>query len=74
MLIKVLDNLIGALLGVFAISSILKYLDYLRHPGLYEVHSAPWYLSIQINAIFTGLILLLAFLLKYYLLRKKGKE
>jgi hypothetical protein len=41
------------MVGNFIGSSIWKYYDYKKYTNLYEMQSAPWYLSIEINAIFT---------------------
>lgn len=57
---------IGVLLGV----SLYTCWDYRVHPGLYALQSAPWYLSIQIHAVFTIVVCgMLA--LGIWILRKK---
>ena len=46
-------------LGVFLGYSIWLYLDYCAHPGLYEMNSAPWYVSLLPSAmVFAPLLLL----------------
>ena len=56
---KIYNNLyilLWVFIGVYIGSSIYKYYDYKTHIDLYAMTSAPWYLSIQINAIFTFII------------------
>ena len=59
-------------IGVFMGSSVFTWYDYKCHPGLYAMQSAPWYLGIQVNGIYTvitvGIILLLM-----WMTRKKMK-
>lgn len=55
-LYNILKIVSWCLVGVFIGSSIYQYYDYKVHPGLYEMQAAPWYLSIQIRAIFTVII------------------
>lgn len=67
----VLKIAIGCVIGVFAGTSIYQCVDYSMHKDLYMRTSAPWYLSIQINALFTiivGTILLVIM----YILKKKS--
>ena len=60
----ILKAALGCFLGVF-----LGW-DYRAHPGLYALQSAPWYLSIQIHAVFTIVVCgMLA--LGIWILRKK---
>lgn len=49
----VLKIVLWCYIGGFIGSSLYKCYDYKAHPGLYAMQSAPWYLSIEINAIFT---------------------
>ena len=52
----ILKILLWCFVGVFIGSSIYQYYDYKIHPGLYEMQSAPWYLSVEIRGIFTVII------------------
>ena len=67
-----LNILLWVFIGVFIGSSIDKYYDYKTHINLYAMTSAPWYLSIQINAIFT-LIIEVVILLSMWIIKKKMK-
>lgn len=48
-----LGRMLWVFIGVFIGSSVYRYCDYITHRELYATYSAPWYSSIQINAIFT---------------------
>ncbi len=63
---------IGAVTGAFLGDSLFTWWDFTAHPERYAMQSAPWYLSIHINGIFTLLtvLLLLAVLL---FIRKRMK-
>ena len=67
-----LNILLWVFIGVFIGSSIYKYYDYKTHIDLYAMTSAPWYLSIQINAIFT-FIIEAVILLSMWIIKKKMK-
>lgn len=71
-LYKILKILPWCFIGVFVGSSIYRYYDYKMRPGLYELQSAPWYLSIQVNGILTALIVVGIFIVML-ILRKKMK-
>lgn len=58
--------------GVFAGTSVYQYIDYRQRPGLYALTSAPWYTSIQIDAIFTAAVVLLL-LLAMQIVKQKMK-
>ena len=67
-----LNILLWVFIGVFIGSSIYKYYDYKTHLDLYAMTSAPWYLSIQINAVFT-LIIEVVILMSMWIIKKKMK-
>jgi len=67
---KVLNSVIGSSIGVFIGHSIYKYFDYINHPDLYEIQSAPWYTSIQIYGLVLALIVFIAIIIKF-LIKKK---
>lgn len=54
---NILKIVLWVSVGVFVGSSIYKYYDYKTHLDLYAMTSAPWYLSIEINALFTLIII-----------------
>ena len=61
---------LACLWGVFIGSSAYTYRDYHTHPGLYELTSAPWYLSIQVSAVFTVIISLILLLVIHFIRKK----
>lgn len=68
----ILNCIIGSFIGVFIARSIDTYWDYKTHPKLYEVTSAPWYLTIQIFGIIVAVVVGIAVILKV-IIRKKIK-
>ena len=70
MLYQILRTAILCVVGVFAGTSIHQYIDYRQRPGLYALTSAPWYTSIQIDAIFTAAVVLLLLLAMQIVKRK----
>lgn len=62
--------MLWSFIGVFIGSSLFKWYDYKTHPGLYAMQSAPWYLSIEISAIFT-VIVVIVILIIMWMIRKK---
>ena len=68
-----LNIIIGSFIGVFIGNSTYRYFDYKKHPGLYEIQSAPWYTSIQIYGLATVIVILIAIILKL-LIKKKLKN
>lgn len=69
----ILNYVIGSFIGVFIGQSIYKYFDYKKHPGLYELQSAPWYTSIQIYGMATGIVIFIAIVLKFLIKRKQKR-
>lgn len=69
-LYQILRTAILCVVGVFAGTSIYQYIDYRQRPGLYALTSAPWYTSIQIDAIFTVTVVLLLLLAMQIIKRK----
>jgi len=61
---------VWSFVGVFLGSSIYTFYDYKTHPGLYAMQSAPWYLSIQVRAVFTLALVAAVLLLRWYLRKK----
>ncbi len=58
---SVLRIMLWSFIGVFIGSSLFKWYDYKTHPDLYVMQSAPWYLSIEISAVFTIIVVILIF-------------
>jgi len=66
----ILNFIMVTFMGLFISSSIYRYYDYISHPDLYEVQSAPWYTSIQIQGLATLIIMIIAIILKVIVKRK----
>jgi hypothetical protein len=58
--------------GAFIGTSLYKWYDYKKYPDLYAMQSASWYLSIEINAIFT-LAIVSAILIVMWVVKKRMK-
>ena len=69
----ILNSVIGSFIGVFIAHSIYRYFDYINHPDLYEIQSAPWYTSIQIYGLAVALIVFIAIIIKF-LIKKKMRS
>ena len=69
-LYQILRTAILCVVGVFAGTSIHQYIDYRQRPGMFALSSAPWYTSIQIDAIFTAAVVLLLLLAMQIVKRK----
>ena len=70
---KILNSVIGSFIGVFIGHSIYRYFDYINHPELYEIQSAPWYTSILIYGLADALIVFIAIITKF-LIKKKMRS
>ena len=55
-LYQILNIILWSFVGVFIGNSIYKFYDYKTHPDIYIAQSAPWYLNIEIQAVFTAII------------------
>jgi heme-degrading monooxygenase HmoA len=67
---NLLNIIMGSTLGVFIGHAIFRYVYYKKHPKMYAIQSAPWYTSIIIYGVVALSIMLIAFALKMYLLKK----
>lgn len=72
-LYQILRTLLWCIIGVFIGDSIYQYYDYVKHPDLYVLTSAPWYLSIQISGMITFIAVLLV-LCVMWVVKRKMKE
>lgn len=61
-LYSILKMVLWCFVGVFVGSSIYQYCDYKAHSGLYEMQSAPWYLSVLFRGVFTAIIVAVIFI------------
>ncbi len=62
--------LLWSFIGVFIGTSLYRFYDFKAHPELYAMISAPWYLSIQLNAILTAIIVLILFVITRVIKKK----
>lgn len=65
----ILNYIIAIFTGLFISSSIYKYYDYINHPNFYEVQSAPWCTSIQIQGLDIFIIVVIAVIILKFLRR-----
>ena len=57
---KFLKVFIFVQLGACTGRVLAQYLDYVKHPGLYAMQSAPWYTGIEITLILNAAIISVA--------------
>ena len=69
-LYNILKIIMGSCVGVFLGSSIYRYYDYKAYPDLYEIQSAPWYISIEVNAVYTLISVVLIFIMMQVIKRR----
>ncbi len=69
----ILKTFVWCLIGVFIGRSLYTVWDYKTHPLIYDIQSAPWYLSIEVNAVFTA-VLVVIILVIMAILKKKIKK
>lgn len=72
-LYNVLKIMLWSFIGIFIGSSLYKWYDYKNHPDLYAMQSAPWYLSIEISAIFTLAVVSVILIIMWIIKRKMNK-
>ena len=61
----ILKTALWCVVGVFLGTSIYQCWDYHAHPGLYQLNSAPWYLSILVSGAFTAVIAAVLLIVMY---------
>ena len=57
----------GAFIGAFFGTSIYRIYDYQINPNLYALQSVPWYSSILVNGVFTGIVVALLLIIRKFL-------
>ena len=74
---KYLKIFIFVQLGACVGRILAKYYDYVKHPGLYAMQSAPWYLGVLITVCLTAVTVLLTtiayFVIGHMIKRKKNR-
>ena len=75
---RFIATLIFILLGACAFHAYAIYNDFTRHPDLYAIYSAPWYLSIIFTAVITlvliAIIIVIYFVISYIVKKRKNKS
>ena len=70
---RILNIIIGAVVGVFIGHGIYVFWDFKTHPDLYAMRSAPWYTSILVAGIETAVVLVIAIIIKL-IIRQRLKQ
>ena len=70
---NILKVVLYCIVGNFLGSSFYQYYDYKMHPDVYIIRSAPWYLSIQISAVFAILSMALIFAIMAWIKKKSNR-
>lgn len=69
-LYRILNIFLWCSIGVFLGNFIYKIYDYKTYQNLYELQSAPWYLGIQIQGLFTVIIVAIILIAMWIVKRK----
>lgn len=70
---RILNIIMGSVVGVFIGYGLYSVWDYKTHPGLYAMQSAPWYTGILTWGVFAAVVLLFGMILKL-IIRKSGDK
>ena len=73
-IIKAIDFVLWALIGLYAGACVYQLIDYLCYPAKYEIMSAPWYTILIVYTVIAAglaLILLLVRLILRRILNRK---
>lgn len=70
---QIINITIGSFAGVFIGHGIYVFWDYMTHPDLYAMQSAPWYTSIFVYGIVMLIFLAVAVIAKM-IIQKKMKQ
>lgn len=69
-----LNTAIWCCFGIFLGSSAYQWFHYRAHPDLYAIQSAPWYLSIQIRAVSTAIVVSVLLLARWAVRRRMSRQ
>lgn len=69
----ILNTIICTVIGVFIGHDVYIIQDFKKHPGLYEMKSAPWYTSILMYGAVTVVVLIICIVIKAVLKYKSKK-
>lgn len=70
---RILNTIMGSVVGIFVGYGIYSVWDYKTYMDLYMMQSAPWYTGILVYGIFASGVLLLCIILKV-VIRKMMKK
>ena len=59
-----LNNVMGALVGIFLGRGLYVAWNYFTRPGLYAMQSAPWYTSLLVHGVITLILLIVCLVIK----------
>ena len=77
MLKRIYDILRVALwcaVGFFVGTSLYVVFDYIAHPELYAMGSAPWYSAIIVNALLSAVVIALLLIARFLIKRRLKRE
>lgn len=66
---RILNILMGSFTGVFIGSGLYRYWHFQKYPDLYIMQSAPWYMGILVQGLFTLVLLAVCLIIKVVLSR-----
>ncbi|MBP5291961.1 MAG: hypothetical protein J6Y90_05035 [Lachnospiraceae bacterium] len=67
-----LNIIMGSFFGVFVGNTVFNYLDYRKHPEIYEVNSAPWYYHYALTSfVLFVLVVIVCMIIKFVIRHKK---
>ena len=69
-LYQILQIAFGGVLGAYFGTSLYRYCDYVRRPGLHAARSRPWYAGIRAGGALTAAILLVLTLCMWRIKRR----
>lgn len=72
-LYNILRIIMWNFIGIFIGYSGYQYYHYKKYPDLYAMQSAPWYLSIELHAVFTVIIVAVV-LIAMWIIKMKIKQ
>lgn len=77
-MLKRLYNILSAArwcaVGVFIGTSLYVVFDYIAHPDLYAMGSAPWYSAIIVNALLSAAVIALLLIARLFITRRLKRE
>ena len=69
-LYDILSVALWCAVGVFIGTSLYVVFDYIAHPDLYAMASAPWYSAIIVNALLLAPVIALLLIARFFIKRR----